>query len=120
MPPPRDAHPPARTTIRRDLELDCLNESETRPSDPSDDAHCEMRPPARRRAQVRIRDQHHGVSAGDHVSTMRYGDVGLLLGLCSPPPPPASSACPRAARTDIEDDDILPLLLKYTHVVGAS
>jgi hypothetical protein len=105
--------------IRTDLELDCLNESETRHSDrspPPDDAHCEMRP--RRRAHARTRD--HGVGAGDHISAMRYGDVGLLLGLCAPPPLPTPAGCPRAARTDIEDDDILPLLLKYTHVVGAS
>jgi hypothetical protein len=114
----RDARPTSRMVVRSDLELDCLNESEARSSDthPSDDAHCEMRP--RRREQVRIRDRHHGVGAGDHVSAMRYGDVGLLLGLCSPPQPPAG--CPRAARADIEDDDVLPLLLKYTHVVGAS
>jgi hypothetical protein len=110
---------PARMAIRRDLELDCLNESESRPS-PSDDAHCEMKP-RRRAPHLRLRDQHHlAVGAGDHVSAMRYGDVGLLLGLCSPAPLPAPAGCPRSARTDIEDDDILPLLLKYTHVVGAS
>ena len=68
----------------------------------------------------RARDFSEQVQQADRIKSTpdrsaRYGDVGLLVGLCSPPPPLSS-----AVGASDDDEDLLPLLLKYTHVVGAN
>ena len=62
----------------------------------------------------------HGAAMS--AAALRYSDVGLLVGLCSPPPQPASGgpAASAAASAVDDSDDTLALLLKYTHVVGPS
>ena len=57
--------------------------------------------------------------AAKSAAALRYGDVDLLVGLCSPPPQPPTAGRPGVGEAD-ESDDTLALLLKYTHVVGPS
>ncbi len=72
-------------------------------------------------------------AAREQADARRYGDVGLLLGLCAPAPGRAATPDVGAGAGDSEidsemgagdsemdSDATLALLLKYTHVVGAS
>ena len=114
--------PSRRLVARRDLELDCLNESEAAQTAP-----LQPFPPtalfdhmATSAPLPRARDFSEQVQQADRIKSTpdrsaRYGDVGLLVGLCSPPPPLSS-----AVGASDDDEDLLPLLLKYTHVVGAN
>ena len=57
----------------------------------------------------------------EQADAPRYGDVGLLLGLCAPAPGPAATPDGAGAGdSEMDSDATLALLLKYTHVVGAS
>jgi hypothetical protein len=109
-----------RNAVRRDLELDCKNENEAscltqlRPLDENSskfDGSSDLRPSWRNQDYISRR-------GSKDQSTLRYGDVGLLLGLCPPPIP--SSITPGLDLATDDDEDILPLLFKYTHVVGAN
>jgi hypothetical protein len=158
---PSASSPLATPAVRRDLEMDCLNDGELGegcrgglPPFP--------RTPTRRleqRARACDHDDTHGratavaapaaagrggcaacapaaavaaSSAAREAAALRYSDVDLLLGLCAataPVPAPAAPPARAGARdeggappsADSDDsDDTLALLLKYTHVVGAS
>ncbi len=59
-------------------------------------------------------------AARETDAALRYCDVDLLLGLCAPPESIPSAPPGGADSGDIDPDATLALLLKYTHVVGAS
>ena len=108
-----------RHTVTRDLELDCLNESEAPLSRSSQSRTFDsVSSKSDRNSKDMLRPKCRGETAttsDSNGNSLRYGDVGLILGLCSPIATGGDAAC-----SDSAEDDILPLLLKYTHVVGAN
>ena len=155
---PSASRPLATPAVRRDLEMDCLNDGEL-----GEGCRGGLPPFPRtqtRRLEQRARacdhDDTHGrataaaaagrggcaacapaaagaaSSAAREAAALRYSDVDFLLGLCAataPAPAPAAPPAGAGARgeggappsDDSDDsDDTLALLLKYTHVVGAS
>ena len=118
--------------------MDCLNDGEL--GTPfqerrSPSPHTPARSPdqrARRRDNHDGRSRHAAASADDRsrrtasaaareqADAQRYGDVGLLLGLCAPSAPGPAATPDGSGSGEIDSDATLALLFKYTHVVGAS